>query len=182
MVFSGGFRSKRAVSLQPVGCNPGFDFQADRRIVKRPTNEEAAHMGARGRKSAADLDTPTPVHLVTVPAPEGSFPAAPTHLSAAMREWWEQVTRDFDLDHHHLLLLQAAADAWDRMVMARSALLKDGLTVAGKDGPKTHPATTVERDSRLAFARLVRELDLDCEAPQERPGWRPPAIKSNRRR
>ena len=37
----------------------------------------------------------------------------------------------------------------------------------------------VERDSRLAFARLVRELDLDTELTPD--STRPPALHSNSR-
>jgi len=66
------------------------------------------------------------------------------------------------LDPHHLELLEGAADASDTLVMARSALLKDGLTVAGKDGPKAHPP----------FARLLRKLDLDCLQPPPELGGR----------
>jgi hypothetical protein len=78
--------------------------------------------------------------------------------------------------------LEAAADAWDRMVQARDTLRVEGLTVTTKAGCKRHPCADIERDSRLAFARLLRELDLDAEPPPERPPWRPPAIRSNRRR
>jgi len=79
-----------------------------------------------------------------------------------------------------LRLLEAACDAWDRMATARSVLLNEGLTVRGKDGPKTHPAVAVERDSRLAFARLLRELDFDVPPP-EATSYRPPGLRSNRR-
>jgi phage terminase small subunit len=131
------------------------------------------------RRSRADLDTP-PIQLV-VPPPLAELPPPPAHLSPVMQKWWLQVVADYDLGPHHLKLLEAAADAWDRMAQARSALLKDGLTVPGRDGPKPHPAINIERDSRTAFARLIRELDLDVPAPQPEPGWRPPALRSNRR-
>jgi len=134
------------------------------------------------RRSAADIDTP-PIRVVETPVIPAELPPAPDHLSPAMQAWWQAVVRDYDLDPHHLRLLEAAADAWDRMVQARETLREEGLTVATRDGgKKKHPASDIERDSRLAFARLVRELDLDADAPPERPEWRPPAIRSNRRR
>jgi P27 family predicted phage terminase small subunit len=133
------------------------------------------------RKSRADLETP-PVRLVK-PSVSDDFPPAPTHLSEAMRQWWTAVVTDYDLDPHHLLLLQSAAEAWDRMTMARDVLTDEGLMVETADGgKKQHPAVNVERDSRLAFARLLRELDLDAEPPPERPAYRPPSLRSNRRR
>jgi P27 family predicted phage terminase small subunit len=132
------------------------------------------------RKSRADLET-APVRLV--PSVELELPPAPAHLSAAMKQWWDAVNRDFALDPHHLLLLQGAAEAWDRTQEAGAVLRAEGISIPTADGgKKQHPAVNVERDSRLAFARLVRELDLDCEAPPERPAWRPPALRSNRRR
>jgi len=137
-------------------------------------------MGARGRRSAADIATP-PVRLVAPDIP-AELPAPPWYLSPAMQQWWRDVVRDYALDPHHLRLLEAAADSWDRMVEARTVLAREGLTVTTKSGTKRHPCADIERDSRLAFARLVRELDLDCPPPQEQAGWRPPAIRSNRRR
>jgi phage terminase small subunit len=128
----------------------------------------------RGRKSAESLAT-----LRVVP-PEPSAPgrpAAPNHLSPAMKDWWDAVTADYDLDRHHLRLLEAACGAWDRMVQARIALAEHGLTYESQGGPRARPEVAIERDSRLSFARLLRELDLDV-AP-EPP--RPPSLRSNRR-
>jgi len=133
------------------------------------------------RRSAAGLDTP-PIRLLESPVISAELPPAPNHLSPAMQAWWQAVVRDYELDPHHLRLLEAACDAWDRMVQARETLAREGLTVTTKSGTKRHPCADIERDSRLAFARLLRELDLDADPPRETPAWRPPALRSNRRR
>jgi P27 family predicted phage terminase small subunit len=91
-------------------------------------------------------------------------PKPPAHLSASSKRWYREVVADYDLQSHHLRLLQAAAEAWDRLQEARAALKRDGTYIADRYGsPKSHPAVSVERDSRIAFARLVRELDLEGE-------------------
>lgn len=130
------------------------------------------------RKSAAEL-------AIVRPAPEpptttGAVTPPPEHLSDAAKAWWREVLRDFDLEPHHLHLLALAAGAWDRAEQARRTLAEHGAVtfVAANGDLKTHPAVAVERDARIAFARLVRELDLDGGAPSER---RPPALMSNRR-
>jgi P27 family predicted phage terminase small subunit len=102
----------------------------------------------------------------------------PNHLTAEAKQWWRAVTTDFDLEPHHLKLLQAACEAWDRMTLARKAVAKDGLTFRASNGDlKSNPAVAIERDARTAFARLVRELDLDAGTLAER---RPPGLSSSR--
>ena len=96
--------------------------------------------------------------------------SAPTHLKAPTRRWYADVLRDYDLEPHHERLLQAAAEAWDRLQESRVTLRKDGTYIDGRYGKRAHPAVAVERDSRTAFARLIRELDLDSEpSPDPRP-------------
>jgi P27 family predicted phage terminase small subunit len=106
---------------------------------------------------------------------------APQHLTEPTRAWWRQVVRDFQLDAHHLKLLQAACEAWDRACEAQSILSRDGLIIAGREGGvRPHPAVAIRRDAEISFARLLRELDLDTEPPS---GLRsaPPSLRSNRR-
>ena len=113
----------------------------------------------------------------TAAKPKANGP--PSHLSKEAAAWWRTVTRDYDLEPHHLHLLQAACEAWDRMQQAREAVGKEGIVFrAGNGDLKTNPAVTIEKDARIAFARLVRELDLDAEGPADA---RPPALRSNRR-
>jgi len=67
----------------------------------------------------------------------------------------------------------------DRCQQARQNLDREGLTTQTESGGlKAHPCVGIERDARLAFARLLRELDLDGEPTAERS--RPPALPSNR--
>ena len=63
--------------------------------------------------------------------------------------------------------------------MAREILETEGLTVQTAGGIKPHPAIAIERDSRLAVARLLRELDLDTEPPTS-ARFGPPGLFSNR--
>ena len=130
-----------------------------------------------GRPSAASLAT-VPIEARPLPAPH--MPPPPAHLSKGAADWWGDVCRDYELEPHHLRLLQAACEAWDRMQLAREAVVAGGITFKAANGDlKANPAVAIERDARTAFARLVRELDLDAGAPAE--SRRPPALQSNRR-
>ncbi|MGX7952431.1 P27 family phage terminase small subunit [Tsuneonella sp. HG249] len=108
----------------------------------------------------------------------------PAHLSTSAAAWWCEVLRDYSLEPHHIRLLQSACEAWDRKAQAQAELAAHGaLTFTDARGTiRAHPAVAMERDARTAFARLVRELDLDTGAPGAASATpRPPALASNRR-
>ena len=97
----------------------------------------------------------------------------PSHLSKSSKDWWLWVTGEFELEPHHLRLLTLAAESWDRGEQARRRLKRQGLTYNDRFGqPRSRPEIGIERDSKILFARLLRELDLDIDPPRE-PG-RPP--------
>lgn len=95
-------------------------------------------------------------------------PLPPEHLGSETAAWWS-VSDAFDLEQHHLRLLTLAAEAWDRGQQAREALSDAGaLTFTDRSGaPRARPEVAIERDSRIAFARLMRELDLDAEPTRD---------------
>jgi phage terminase small subunit len=104
-------------------------------------------------------------------------PKAPEHLKPATATWWREVMQDYDLEPHHVRLLTLAGEAWDRGVQAREILAEKGLTYDDRfKQPRARPEVAIERDSRIAFARLVRELALDIDEP-ETP--RVPAIRGS---
>jgi P27 family predicted phage terminase small subunit len=89
-------------------------------------------------------------------------PVAPAHLSDEAREWWRLVNRDYELEPHHLRLLQLAAEAWDTGQAAREALAAEGLTFHDRHGQiKPHPAAAMQREAAASFMRAVRQLGLD---------------------
>jgi phage terminase small subunit len=107
-------------------------------------------------------------------------PAVPRHLRAATRRWFATVLETYELEPHHLRLLTLAAEAWDRCQAAREAIAVHGLVYNDRfKAPRARPEVSIERDARLAFARLIRELDLDVQPPAE--PRRAPALASNRR-
>jgi P27 family predicted phage terminase small subunit len=102
----------------------------------------------------------------------------PKHLRADTAAWFAQVIADFELDSHHVRLLQKACEAWDRSETAREAIAEHGLTYLDRfQNPKARPECAIERDSRLAFCRIVREIGLDVSPPNES---RPTPLRANR--
>jgi P27 family predicted phage terminase small subunit len=99
----------------------------------------------------------------------------PSHLQPQTKLWWTEITSTFDLESHHLKLLQLACEAWERCQEARKQLADEGVTVAGIHGVRAHPAAAIERDCALRFAALIKQLGLDeVGEPEPRMG-RPPA-------
>lgn len=94
-------------------------------------------------------------------------PKPPAHLSRAARKWWSDIMVAYEIEDHAVAIVTAAAESWDRKEAARKVLAAEGMTVDCRDGKKTHPCVGIERDSRLAFLRAVRELCLSAEDPDE---------------
>ena len=99
---------------------------------------------------------------------------APSHLSKDTRAWYEEIFREFELESAQEKLLEASCDAWDRMIQARKLIAAEGLTFVDRHGSiKPHAAVAIEKDSRISFARLVRELNISSAPSGES---RPPII------
>ena len=110
-------------------------------------------------------------------APE--IPEAPDHLTERGAGLWRSIVDAYDLGDHQLELLRRACEASDRTDEAAAVVAAEGLTVNDRYGfPRPHPATTIERDSRIALARLLRELALEPGAPEDHA--RPPRTGATR--
>ena len=93
----------------------------------------------------------------------------PQHLSAASGALFKGIVGDYHLEGWHIRLLTEALGSLDRAEQARTQLDTDGLTTTTRLGElKSHPLLLVERDARNTFARLMKQLGLDLEAPTER--------------
>jgi P27 family predicted phage terminase small subunit len=99
----------------------------------------------------------------------------PKHLNSETKKWFKEVLNNYELESHHIKLLTLAAEAWDRCSQAREAIAKHGLFIKDRYGSiKINPACNVERDSKIIFARLLRELGFDLERGNETN--RPPRL------
>lgn len=98
----------------------------------------------------------------------------PIHLSERSRAIWRRLVREFAFETHHLAILTATLEAQDRCDQAREEIARTGLIVPGREGlTRVNPAASVERDSRIAVLRGLRELGLDLPEAPARPASRP---------
>jgi phage terminase small subunit len=86
----------------------------------------------------------------------------PKHLTAAGKALWKAVAEGFRLGAHQYELLVKACEAADEGEAARVALVEHGTVYTDRFGaPRARPEVAIERDCRLAVARLMRELALE---------------------
>jgi phage terminase small subunit len=115
-----------------------------------------------------------------MPTQKSATNKPPAYLKPATRDWFDQVVAEFELDQHHVRLLTLAAEAWETGQEARAAIAKHGTIYVDRFGaPRKRPEVSVQAEARIAFARLLRELDLDVDPPAT--ASRPPPLHSNRR-
>ena len=99
-----------------------------------------------------------------------SYRRLPPHLKPETRKWIYRLQREWTLEERHVRLLILAGEAWDRGQQAREILDEEGITVEDRfQQKKPHPCVAIERDSRISFARLLRETGLDIETEPPRP-------------
>jgi phage terminase small subunit len=93
----------------------------------------------------------------------------PQHLKKPGRQFYKKVLADFDLEEaHDLERLSLACECLDKIDDARQAVKDAGPFFTDRFGqPKEHPGQKTVRDNCVLFARLIRELCLDIEQPEE---------------
>ena len=71
-------------------------------------------------------------------------------------------------DHSDARSTDPAARQLDRQATARADVEKNGVTILDRFGiAKENPAVAIERQAAMAFVRIMRELNLDAEKPEE---------------
>jgi P27 family predicted phage terminase small subunit len=99
---------------------------------------------------------------------------APPNLQPQTKRWFVEIADSYILESHHRRLLSLACEAWDRRTAALEELKANGSYYVDRHGVRrANPALGIERDQRVSFARMLRELGLDIEPPLDR---RPPRL------
>jgi hypothetical protein len=93
-----------------------------------------------------------------------------TALSAEAVAWKDRILTDYVIeDSGSLLVLEKTLEAYDRLREAQGILQRDGICIKDRFGvPQVHPMCRVERDSRIAVLRGLKQLELDIEVPKSR--------------
>jgi len=156
---SGGRRYRAGISLVD-GDAAGPAHQ--------PANRFASSSG--DSEDGPDVDVDVEAHAGADPDLDPTAAGAPPHLRASTARWWLDVRASYpDLDGHLVMILTAAAEAWDRSVQARLALDARGrLTYRNSAHNEVpYPEVNIEERAKRLFAHLVRELALDLDEPDD---------------
>jgi hypothetical protein len=99
-------------------------------------------------------------------------------LKAPGRALRARVLEDYELTGAELAVLEQACMAADRIDEAQRQIATDGAVIAGRAGPRAHPSVLIERDSRAAMLRALKDLGvIDRKEPRPRtlstPGPKP---------
>lgn len=117
-------------------------------------------------------------NVVNLPPGRPNVPAVPSFLrTRAARRLWRSTVTSYATEDHHLTLLEQACVCVDRLVQARRAIEQHGLLVKDRFGAlRPNPAVAIERDCRIALARLLRELALSDDVDLD-SSIRPPRLR-----
>jgi phage terminase small subunit len=97
---------------------------------------------------------------------------APRHLSRSSKLLYRSICEEYELDGEPAALttLSEGLTSLDRGIEARKTVETEGLTVVAGNGTiRAHPAVQIERDSRVAYLRAIRELALGVDYAEARP-------------
>lgn len=111
-----------------------------------------------------------------------SAPKPPKALSAEGRRWWQAIRDEYDVrDSAGLLLLQTAAEQFERMRAEERVIDREGSVLADRFGQKKqHPAVLNARDARTQMLQCLKALNLDVTPLNDRVGRPAGSIASKR--
>ena len=86
---------------------------------------------------------------------------APAHLGKDARQMWREIIAEYDgWGVAELSILCSALEAYDRMKQAQRELGKTLITKDKYNVVRVHPCVAVERDSRQAYLRALKQLGI----------------------
>ena len=91
---------------------------------------------------------------------------APSHLQKSGKQLWLDISSEYLFEAHQLEILRLLCECLDRLETCRKQLKADGLFIVNRFGElRPHVALKEEREHRVLFTRLARELALDLDIP-----------------
>ena len=92
------------------------------------------------------------------------------YLKKAGRELWRSIAKGWQLNKHHLTILQSLCETVDKKNQAEMELRAGKLTYRNRHGEfRPNPLVAIIRDCNTTIARLIRELNLSEQAADNRP-------------
>lgn len=98
---------------------------------------------------------------------KGVLVAAPRGLRAGGRRLWDAVTSAFDVDESVAAVLAEACYTVDELAVLRGKFAEIDPVIETNQGPRVHPLYAEVRARRLLLAKLIREVGLPKQLPDD---------------
>jgi hypothetical protein len=103
------------------------------------------------------------------------YPKSSIKLDKVGAKFRRDVLKEYEFnDTHDFRRLDLAAHCLDRIAECHKVIEAEGVFIKDRfEQLRENPAIKVEKDQKVIFCRIVRELNLDIQPPKES---RPPAL------
>lgn len=87
----------------------------------------------------------------------------PPGLQAGGKRLWREITGEYELAQHELVVLLEAARTVDALQALEDIVTTDGVTHDSPQGVRAHPALVEARQQRVTLAKLVASLRIPLD-------------------
>ena len=88
-------------------------------------------------------------------------------LEKQEKQVYDYLAEKYKLKDDQLMLARMIATSWSHMLKAEAEIERDGVTIDGRYGKRSHPGNTVIKDCKGQILAALKQLNLEKNEPMD---------------